>query len=163
MVEKVDISLLKTNASGPVVANQGGLTVDTSEDDSVLSGAFDQQTGVFALNIPNIGKIQISGFPTIHSIGYGPEGPEGESGRDGIDGLMGTDGRRGTDGCPGPRGSDGLQGKQGWVGNRGPAGPTGATGPTGAPGNPGVVQVWVQDQDPAIDNEVAPGGIWVRP
>lgn len=163
MVQKVDIALLQTNASGPVVATQGGVAVDTSEDDSTLSGAFDQQTGVLAINIPNIGKLAITGLPTIHSIGYGPEGAAGAAGRDGIDGMMGTDGRRGTDGCPGPRGSDGLPGKQGYVGNRGPAGPTGPTGPTGAPGNPGVVAVYVQDTDPAIDQEVPPGAIWVRP
>lgn len=163
MVEKVDISLIKANASGPVVATQGGINVDTSEDDSQLTGSFDQLTGLLAINIPNIGKLQISGLPTIHSIGYGPAGGVGPSGRDGIDGLMGNDGRRGTDGCPGPRGNDGLQGKQGWVGNRGPAGPTGPTGPTGAPGNPGVVAVFVQDTDPAIEQEIPPGAIWVRP
>jgi hypothetical protein len=163
MVSKVDISLVGANASGPVVATQGGITVDTSEDDSTLSGAFDALTGVLAINIPNIGKLQIAGLPTIHSIGYGPAGGVGPAGRDGIDGLMGNDGRRGTDGCPGPRGTDGQQGKQGYVGNRGPAGPTGPTGPTGAPGNPGVVAVYVQDSDPAIDNEVPAGSIWVRP
>lgn len=163
MVEKVDIALLKTNASGPVKATQGGVTVDTEEDYSTLSGSFDQLTGVLALNIPTIGKIQIAGLPTIHSIGYGPSGDVGPSGRDGLDGLMGGDGRRGTDGCPGPRGSDGLQGKQGYVGNRGPAGPTGPTGPTGSPGNPGKVMVFVQDTDPAIDNEISAGAIWVRP
>lgn len=163
MVSKVDIALLQTNASGPVVATQGGISVDTSEDNSTLTGAFDSQTGVLAINIPTIGKLQIAGLPTIHSIGYGPEGDPGPAGRDGIDGLMGTDGRRGTDGCPGPRGTDGLPGKQGYVGNRGPAGPTGPTGPTGAPGNPGAVAIFIQEQDPAIDNEVPPGAIWVRP
>lgn len=163
MVTKVDISLLQTNASGPVVATQGGVSVDTSEDDSTLNGAFDQLNGVLAINIPTIGKLQIAGLPTIHSIGYGPEGGVGASGRDGIDGLMGSDGRRGTDGCPGPRGSDGLPGKQGYVGLRGPAGPTGPTGATGAAGNPGVLQVFVQDDDPSIDNEVFAGAIWVRP
>ena len=163
MVEKVDITLLKTNASGPVVATQGGVSVDTSEDDSTLNGSFDQLTGVIALNIPTIGKLLISGLPTIHSIGYGPAGGVGPSGRDGLDGLMGGDGKRGTDGCPGPRGSDGLQGKQGYVGWRGPAGPTGPIGPTGAPGNPGRVMVFVQDTDPAVDNEVEAGAIWVRP
>lgn len=163
MVEKVDITLLKTNASGPVVATQGGVSVNTAEDDSTLNGAFDQQTGVLAINIPTIGKLQISGLPTIHSIGYGPVGPDGGAGRDGIDGLMGTNGKRGTDGCPGPRGGDGLPGKQGYVGLRGPAGPTGPTGSTGAPGNPGVVEIFVQDSDPSIDQEVSPGAIWVRP
>ncbi|AWY08384.1 tail fiber protein [Erwinia phage vB_EamM_Alexandra] len=163
MVEKVDIALVKTNASGPVLATQGGLVVDTTEDDSTLNGSFDQQTGVLAINIPTFGKLQISGLPTIHSIGYGPAGGVGPSGRDGLDGLMGGDGRRGTDGCPGPRGTDGNQGKQGYVGNRGPAGPTGPIGPTGAPGNPGTVMVFVQDTDPAIDQEIAAGAIWVRP
>ncbi|QYW03415.1 hypothetical protein pEaSNUABM14_00114 [Erwinia phage pEa_SNUABM_14] len=163
MVEKVDISLLKTNASGKVVATQGGVSVDVAEDETTLQGAFDQLTGVLSINIPSIGKLAISGLPTIYSIGYGPEGGVGASGRDGIDGLMGSDGKRGTDGCVGPRGIDGLPGKQGYVGIRGPAGPTGATGPTGAPGNPGVVAVFVQDTDPAQDQEVPAGAIWVRP
>ncbi len=163
MVEKVDISLLKSDASGPVQATEGGIRVDTSEDDTQLAGSFDQQTGVLALNIPRIGKLQIAGLPTIHSIGYGPAGGIGDPGRDGIDGLMGKDGRRGTDGCPGPRGSDGNPGKQGYVGMRGPAGPTGPTGATGAPGNPGSVQIFIQDTDPSIDNEVVAGAIWVKP
>lgn len=162
-MQKVDITLLQSQASGPVVATQGGITVDTSEDDSTLNGSFDSSTGVLAINIPAIGKLQIAGLPTIHSIGYGPEGPVGTSGRDGIDGLTGRDGRRGTDGCPGARGREGLPGKQGYIGFRGPAGPTGATGATGPQGVPGVLAVFVQDTDPSLEQEIPAGSIWVRP
>jgi len=162
-MQKVNISLLQTDAVGPVVATDGGVTVDVTQDDSTLYGAFDQQNGILSINIPNIGKLAISGLPTIYNIGFGPEGGPGTDGRDGIDGLSGRDGRRGSDGCPGPRGLDGNTGRQGYVGVRGPAGPTGATGATGRDGSPGRVEIYIQDTDPSIDNDVSPGALWVRP
>lgn len=162
MVEKVDLSLIKVDGSGEVSAENGGLVVKEVSDDT-LNGNFDRLSGTLVLNIPNIGKVSISGFTTPNDIGLGPIGPDGEDGRDGIDGTPGSDGGRGADGCPGARGNDGLSGKQGVRGNRGNVGPTGNTGATGPAGKDGVVAVFIQQTDPALDrDDIEPGTIWVR-
>ncbi|AXG66823.1 tail fiber protein [Dickeya phage vB_DsoM_JA29] len=161
MVEKVDLSLIKTDADGEVYSGDGGLNIREISDDT-LSGNFDRLSGTLVLNIPNIGKVSIPGFTTPNDIGLGPIGPGGEDGRDGIDGLSGSDGGRGSDGCPGPRGNDGLPGRQGVRGSRGNIGPTGATGATGPSGKDGVVAVFIQATDPSLDRIVEPGSIWVR-
>lgn len=161
MVEKVDLSMIKSDASGPVISTETGLSVKVLTDD-VLSGTFDRTNGTLILNIPNLGKIAVAGFTTVNDIGYGPAGASGEGGRDGIDGLMGTNGGRGSDGCPGPRGPDGLPGKQGVRGQRGSIGPTGNTGATGPAGNDGVVAIFIQNVDPSLERQLEAGTIWVR-
>lgn len=162
MVQKVDIDLISADSSGQVVSEGGALAVKTIEDDS-LSGNFDRLSGTLVLNIPNVGKLQITGFTTVNDIGLGPRGEEGEDGRDGIDGLSGSDGGRGADGCIGPRGNEGLPGKVGVRGPRGAIGPTGNTGNTGPAGKDGVMAVFIQATDPALDRpDILPGTIWVR-
>lgn len=162
MVQKVDIDLIKADSSGQVISEGGALSVKTVEDNS-LSGNFDRLSGTLVINIPNVGKLQVSGFTTVNDIGLGPRGEEGEDGRDGIDGLSGSDGGRGADGCLGPRGNEGLPGKVGVRGPRGAIGPTGNTGNTGPAGKDGVVAVFIQNSDPALDRpDILPGSIWVR-
>lgn len=161
MVEKVSISLIKTDSSGDVVSEQGALVVKEISND-VLDGNFDRLTGTLVINIPNIGKVSIPGFTTVNDIGLGPIGEGGEDGRDGLDGLSGTDGGRGSDGCPGPRGNEGLPGRQGVRGSRGNLGPTGPTGATGPSGSDGVVAVFIQQTDPSLDREILPGSLWVK-
>ncbi|WOL24677.1 tail fiber protein [Yersinia phage fHe-Yen9-02] len=164
MVEKVDLGMIKANGTGQIVSDETGLAVKIApEDTTTLNGSYDRATGQININIPNIGKLSITGLPTINDIGYGEQGLPGDGGRDGLDGAMGKDGYRGGDGCPGPRGADGKQGKQGPIGRRGVPGPTGGTGPTGETGSPGVLMVFIQDNDPAEDNELAPGALWIRP
>lgn len=164
MSQKIDISQVKADTKGTVISDTQGLSVQAPDvDNSVLSGSYDANNGQLSLNIPTIGKLVISGLPTIHDVGYGPAGIPGQNGRDGIDGLIGTDGGRGADGCVGPRGGDGPGGRQGAEGRRGNRGATGATGPTGATGSPGVVQVFVQQQDPRAGGEqLQTGAIWVK-
>lgn len=161
MVQKVDIDLISADSSGQVVSEGGALAVKVIEDDT-LSGNFDRSSGTLVLNIPNIGKLQITGFTTTNDIGLGPRGEGGEDGRDGIDGLSGSDGGRGADGCIGPRGNEGLPGKVGVRGPRGAIGPTGNTGATGPAGKDGVVGIFIQQTDPALDRQIEPGTIWVR-
>lgn len=161
MVQKIDVGMIKADSTGEVVSQETGLSVRTLSTDT-LDGVFDRQNGQLSINIPNVGKLVINGLPTVNDIGYGPAGIPGSDGSDGINGLMGTDGRRGTDGCPGARGREGDKGKQGIQGIRGWIGPTGNTGATGPTGASGVLQVFVQATDPAIDNEVEPGALWIR-
>lgn len=161
MVTKVSLNMLRSDSDGSVVSEQQGLVVREVSTDA-LDGVFDRNNGQLSINIPNIGKLVINGLPTINDIGYGPAGIPGSDGSDGLNGLMGRDGLRGSDGCPGSRGSEGLQGKQGVIGPRGKQGPTGQTGATGPTGAAGVLEVYIQSTDPAIDQEVSPGAIWVR-
>ena len=161
MVTKVGLSMVRADSDGTVVSEQQGLVVREVSSD-ILDGVFDRNNGQLAINIPNIGKLIINGLPTINDIGYGPAGIPGKDGSSGINGLMGRDGLRGSDGCPGSRGNEGLQGKQGVIGLRGKQGPTGATGATGATGSSGVLEIYIQTTDPAIDQEVSPGALWIR-
>lgn len=161
MVQKVDLDLISSDTSGQVVSENGALSVKVLDDDT-LSGNYDRLSGVLVLNIPNVGKLSISGFTTVNDIGLGPIGEGGEDGRDGLDGLSGSDGGRGADGCPGARGNDGTPGKQGVRGSRGSIGPTGNTGPTGPAGADGVMAVFIQSTDPSLDRELAPGTIWIK-
>lgn len=162
MVQKVDIDLISADSSGQVVSEGGALTVQ-AVDDATLSGNFDRLSGTLVLNIPNVGKLTVTGFTTTNDIGLGPRGDSGEDGRDGVDGLSGSDGGRGADGCIGPRGNEGLPGKVGVRGPRGAIGPTGNTGATGPAGKDGVVAVFIQATDPSLDRpDIAPGSIWVK-
>jgi len=161
MVTKVSLNMLRSDSDGQILAEQQGLVVRELSTD-LLDGVFDRNNGQLSINIPNVGKLVINGLPTINDIGYGPAGIPGRDGRDGINGLFGRDGLRGGDGCPGSRGTEGAQGKQGVIGFRGPPGPTGQTGATGATGAAGKLEVYIQATDPAIDNEVSPGALWIR-
>lgn len=161
MVTKVDLSMIKADSDGQVASQQQGLVVREVSTD-VLDGVFDRNNGQLTINLPTLGKLVITGLPTVNDIGYGPAGIPGNDGSDGLNGLMGRDGLRGSDGCPGSRGNEGNQGKQGVIGRRGPPGPTGQTGATGATGAAGVLQLFVQATDPSIDNEVQPGALWIR-
>lgn len=161
MVQKVGIDLIKTEASGTVVSEQGSLVIKEISDDK-LSGNFDKLTGTLILNIPNTGKLQITGFTTVNDIGMGASGLPGIDGDRGLDGLSGNDGGRGTDGCPGARGNEGQQGRNGNRGAPGRRGPTGNTGATGNDGEDGKVEIYIQSTDPSLDREVSAGAIWVK-
>lgn len=161
MVTKVGLSMVKADSDGSVVSEQQGLVVREVSTDS-LDGVFDRNNGQLSINIPNVGKLVITGLPTINDIGYGPAGIPGSDGSAGINGLMGKDGLRGGDGCPGSRGNEGAQGKQGVVGPRGLQGPTGPTGRDGATGPSGVLEIYIQSTDPSIDQSVSPGALWIR-
>lgn len=163
-MQQINIKQVTADSQGNVVSKERGLEVETSPAGGTeLSGSFDTNSGQLVLNIPTIGKLTVTGFPTIHDVGYGPAGVPGQAGRDGVDGLLGADGLRGSDGCPGARGLPGRVGVQGPDGRRGERGATGATGAPGPRGEPGKVTVWVQETDPRIDNPNIPeGSIWVK-
>lgn len=134
-------------------------------DFGVVSGSFDNTSGVLTLELKNGEKLEITGFLTNSSIGTGPVGPTGPSGRDGRDGLNGIDGLKGATGSQGPAGRPGVQGPKGDIGFPGPTGPTGPAGPAGDKGDDGTVQIWIQEEDPAntgIDHLV-PGALWIKP
>lgn len=138
---------------------------DDPNDHGILGGSYDATSGVLTLNLRNGSALVLEGFPTINSIGVGPAGPTGPAGRDGRDGLNGVDGDQGPQGCEGPEGPRGRQGPQGEEGPPGPTGPKGATGPTGPKGEDGVVQMWIQNDDPidTATDHVRAGAIWVKP
>lgn len=134
-------------------------------DHGVLGGSYDTTVGIMTLTLRNGSVLTLEGFPTVNDIGIGPAGPTGPSGRDGRDGLNGVDGERGIQGCRGPEGPRGRPGLVGPEGPQGPTGPKGMTGPTGPDGKDGIVQTWIQSDDPmdtAADHVVA-GALWVKP
>lgn len=144
------------------------VTVPVSEDANnygLAAGAYDALAGVLTLELQNGATLKLEGFPTIETIGVGPQGSTGPKGVDGRDGLNGIDGEKGATGCQGPEGPRGRTGPQGEQGPPGPTGPQGTPGPTGPKGEDGIVQVWIQTDDPidtAPDHVIA-GALWIKP
>lgn len=152
---------LRFNGVGVEVSSEQG-----DADDYGLSHAkYDALAGALELVLQNGEKIQVSGFPTVNSIGTGPMGPAGPSGVDGKDGLDGRPGEQGATGCEGPEGPQGPPGREGPRGPRGSTGPEGPVGPTGPAGADGIVQMWIQSDDPmnTASDHVKAGAIWVKP
>lgn len=136
-----------------------------ANDFGIAGGQYDPITGQLSLTLRNGGVIEFSGFTTTGDIGVGPAGPTGPAGRDGRDGLNGIAGEKGATGCQGPAGPQGRQGVRGEQGIPGPTGPRGAAGATGPKGEDGIVQVWIQSEDPVTTSpdHIIPGALWVKP
>ena len=133
---------------------------DVINDSGLASGRFDDASGTLILTLVNGSELRIAGFMTQGDIGTGPAGQQGIAGTDGTDGLMGTDGSQGQQGCQGPAGRAGATGPRGQQGIQGPAGDPGPEGPKGEPGVDGVVDVYIQTEDPG---PVGAGALWVKP
>lgn len=146
-----------------------GVVVSEEEADSNSRGLYDAEydalAGALTITLQNGEHITVTGFPTVNTIGVGPVGPAGPPGRDGKDGLDGRPGEQGPSGCEGPEGPQGPQGRDGIRGPRGATGPAGPTGPTGPAGEDGIVQTWIQTEDPmnTAGDKVIAGAIWVKP
>lgn len=127
----------------------------------VVGGNFDDANGKLTLSLANGTELVVSGFMTQGNIGVGVAGAQGLSGADGTDGLLGADGFTGFTGCAGPAGAQGAQGPQGPAGPRGFTGPKGPTGPQGDAGQDGIVQIFIQTEDPS--GSAMPGALWIKP
>jgi hypothetical protein len=160
-VQEIPIDLVTASSDGPIKSVNGQLVVDSTTTTTEFTGNFDDVQGVLVLNIPNLGTLRISGFPTTTAVGVGQTGNTGASGRDGVDGTLGADGQRGADGCvgsQGQRGEVGKTGSRGQQGEQGQRGPTGEKGPTGADG---VIKVYMQADEP-VDAGIVPGSVWIK-
>lgn len=138
---------------------------EVTSDFGVIGGNFDVTSGILTLTLKNGETVEISGFLTPSAMGNGSVGPTGPAGRDGRDGLNGQDGEKGSTGCEGPMGRPGRQGPRGEPGIPGPTGPEGKPGEKGEQGDDGVVQIWIQEQDPAStgSDHLVPGALWIKP
>lgn len=141
-----------------------GETQDAA-DFGVDGGNYDATTGTLTLTLRNGATLTLQGFTTVNDVGVGQAGPTGPAGRDGKDGQNGRDGDQGPVGCAGPAGKRGREGPRGYMGLPGATGPAGPTGPTGPDGKDGIVQVWIQSDDPMNQsaNHVVAGAIWIKP
>lgn len=143
--------------TGKEVTTQPDVDINNS---GLQSAHFNDTSGILTLVLMNGESIEISGFMTQGDIGEGPVGPQGISGIDGTDGLLGQDGERGPTGCQGPPGTPGATGPRGEMGPQGPEGPQGPQGDKGDPGEDGVIDIYIQTEDPG---SVGAGALWVRP
>jgi hypothetical protein len=165
MNTKIPLSSVAASTDGTVVAEAGLLsTVVPNKDEKNFTGNFDSAAGILTLTIPELGTIQLSGFPVVTDLGKGEPGDPGASGRAGVDGTIGRDGDQGPAGCMGPSGTRGDPGRDGPRGVQGPEGPRGPAGPKGDPGKDGALQVYMQVEDPATTGQnVQAGAIWIIP
>lgn len=134
--------------------------LETNNKRGIVSGHYDDATGTVTLELESGQKLSIHGFITTSGIGKGPVGPVGPKGDAGQNGIDGRDGETGPTGCQGPPGTPGRQGVVGPPGPAGQIGPKGETGPTGPKGDDGIVQVYIQTNDPGAPGA---GSIWVKP
>lgn len=158
-MNKIPVNLIEASVDGDVVSKNGQVFVEQAPSAiTELAGSFDSLQGVLTLEIPNIGKLQIAGLPTVNSsINVSTE--RGASGRDGLDGTFAVDGERGPDGCIGQQGMQGEQGRQGYRGQQGRQGMQGVEGSKGDTGDAGSMKIYFQAADPGA---VGAGSIWVR-
>lgn len=138
---------------------------EDENDYGINGGVYDATAGNLTLTMRNGASLSLNGFMTQGDIGVGPAGPQGAAGRDGRDGLNGIDGDQGSTGCQGPAGPPGRQGPRGEQGVPGPTGTPGPTGATGPDGKDGLVQIWIQGEDPVKQSavHVVPGSLWIKP
>lgn len=168
---KLPINMLQAvgRAGNPLQYNGVNVIVSEDRQDSndhgVAGGTYDASIGTLTIVLKNGNFLELSGFPTVNTIGKGPAGPTGPAGVDGTDGLNGLEGKQGPTGCRGPEGPMGPAGKEGPMGPYGPTGPQGKEGPTGPAGEDGIVQMWIQSQDPmeTAPDHVKAAAIWVKP
>lgn len=171
MRTKLPIEMLGARGRAGNAVVFDGLNVKVSEDSQdsndygLEKGTYDSSIGTLTITLRNGKTIELSGFPTVNTIGRGPVGPTGPSGVNGTDGLNGLEGKQGPTGCRGPEGPMGPDGREGPMGPHGPTGPAGAEGPEGPAGKDGIVQMWIQSQDPleTAPDHVKAGAIWVKP
>ena len=127
---------------------------------SLAGASYDNINGVLTIQLSNGDEIQVPGFLTTGSIGDAVQGLQGPVGPSGADGLVGVAGPQGPQGCQGPPGPAGRTGSPGVQGIQGPTGPEGPQGEKGDTGDDGVVQMYIQAEDPGA---VGAGAVWVRP
>lgn len=152
---KVDSVL--TSEGHKVVLKEG---LESLQGKKLISGTFDDSNGTLQLLMEDGETLNISGFMTQSNIGVGATGPTGPTGAPGADGLIGGQGPQGPPGCEGPAGPIGRTGQPGQTGLPGERGPAGPIGPTGPQGPPGVLNVFIQSDDPGA---VGAGSLWVKP
>lgn len=162
MITHVPLTLIRpSSVAGNVVAQGNSLGIDPApEAITNLQGYFDATQGILTLDLPTIGRLNISGFPTSSDVGVGRQGPSGRDGTAGVDGLIGEAGTKGTQGCRGPEGPQGRQGERGPRGLVGARGEQGIQGPQGNDGRDGRVLIFIQSEEPGA---VGAGAIWIRP
>lgn len=165
MLTRTPLSMLdaRGKAQSDVTFNGKEVVVEdlsVSEQHGVTSGAYDSTTGTVTLTLDSGDKIAITGFMTASDIGHGEVGPTGPKGDSGTNGVEGRDGETGATGCQGPPGTPGRQGIAGPTGPAGAVGPVGDIGPTGPKGDDGVIQVYIQTQDPGAPGA---GSLWIKP
>jgi len=163
---KPPLSMLDARGSTASDVRFDGEQVVVASDPSttsknVVSGSYDDVSGVVTLTFADGTNIQISGFMTPGSIGIGAPGPQGVSGTNGADGLLGIDGLQGPTGCQGPPGTPGSTGPQGTPGIQGPEGRPGPQGEKGDKGDTGFVAIYITAEDPGA--AAGPGALWVKP
>lgn len=158
-MNKIPVNLIEADKEGDIVSKNGQLMVEQSPANiTELAGSYDSIQGVLTIEIPNIGKLQIGGLPTMNSS-VSVTTVHGTAGRDGVDGTFAVDGERGPDGCIGQQGMEGEQGRQGYRGQQGRQGQQGVEGNKGEKGDDGSMKIYFQATDPGA---VGPGSIWVR-
>lgn len=168
---RLPLNMLKAEGrvGNPLRFSGVGVEVSSEEIDSnsrgIANAEYDALAGSLLITLQDGSKLAVSGFPTVNTVGVGPAGPTGAPGQDGKDGLDGRPGEQGATGCEGPEGPQGPQGRDGMRGPRGITGPAGSVGPTGPAGEDGVVQTWIQTEDPmdTAGDKVVAGAIWVKP
>jgi hypothetical protein len=161
-ITQIPLDLISPGAVSGVLSAAGNSVhvTPSSNDVNELRGFYDPSQGILTLSIPNIGKINIAGFPTKSDVGVGRQGPSGRDGSAGIDGLIGEAGTKGSLGCRGPEGPQGRQGERGPRGLVGPQGQQGIQGIQGNDGRDGKVLIFIQSEQPGA---VGAGAIWIRP
>ena len=80
------------------------LTENSTTDNHVSGGSFDNVNGVLTLTFANGDSVSVSGFLTQGDIGDAAQGLQGPVGPAGADGLVGVAGPQGPQGCQGPPG-----------------------------------------------------------
>lgn len=166
---RLPVTMLRARGKTGASLKNTGTSVQVSETNDqaspYLSGGYlDQVTGQLQLEMNDGSTLQIAGFFTTNSIVQGPVGPRGNSGADGRDGSDGRDGEQGPTGCQGPAGPRGEAGPEGPRGPQGIQGPPGPQGTPGPRGEDGFVHVWIQADDPAVQegSYVRAGSFWVK-
>lgn len=162
MVTQVPLALINPGTvAGNLSASGNSVKVDpVVQNINILKGFYDSTQGILTLEIPTIGKINVTGFPTKSDVGVGRQGPSGRDGSAGIDGLIGEAGTKGSLGCRGPEGPQGRQGERGPRGLVGPQGQQGIQGIQGNDGKDGRVLIFIQSEQPGA---VGAGALWIRP
>lgn len=152
--------MVSVNGSGNLnTENQLRLTREQARSSEEVSGSFDKTSGVFSLSIPNLGSIEITGLPSIDSIGRGPEGERGSAGKNGENGTIKSQAAKGKQGERGISGDRGIDGDKGYRGYKGNQGDDGDIGNTGGEGQEGHIPFFIQEEDPG---NVAAGTLWVK-
>lgn len=159
----VKINMLSSeNRSGDLQVSEGSLRIipDDKAPNGKMRGYVDSTTGTLTIDIPNHGKIEVSGFLTRDDIGRGAEGSRGNQGNQGTDGAIGLDGEKGNQGPRGEVGDRGVPGVRGPRGKQGNVGKQGPSGGRGIKGDDAMINMFIQEADPGAPGA---GAVWVKP